>query len=218
MATPIARAPLRDRICEIVRERIVRGELAPSAAVRDTELAETLGASRTPVREALIRLTAEGLLENLVGRGFRVRALRRQDVEEVYPLLWTLEPLALADAPPFTGKQAAELERITRRMDDQRAGAARRHDLDARWHRCLISGCGNARLLRTIEELRDTIRRYELAYLRGVEGMELSIAEHGAIVAAFGQGDRSRATKLLRKHWQRGKVELLTFLPEETEA
>lgn len=217
MASPIIRAPLRDRICEIVRERIVRGELAPSAAVRDTELAESLGASRTPVREALIRLTAEGLLENLVGRGFRVRALRRQDVEEVYPLLWTLEPLALADAPPFTRKQAAELERITRRMGNQRADAARRHDLDAKWHRCLISGCCNARLLRTIEALRDTIRRYELAYLREVEGMDLSIAEHGAIVAAFAEGDRSRATKLLCKHWRRGKVELLTFLPEETE-
>lgn len=217
MASPIARAPLRDPIYALVRERIVTGELAPGAAVRDTELAEVLGASRTPVREALVRLTAEGLLENRVGRGFRVRPLRRRDVEEVYPLLWTLEPMALLDSPSLTGKQVAELARITERMEDRRADATRRHELDAKWHRCLISGCRNARLLRIIEKLRDTSRRYELAYLRGVEGMDLSIAQHTDIAATFTRGDREHATNLLRDHWQRGKVELSALLPEEPE-
>jgi DNA-binding GntR family transcriptional regulator len=218
MTSPLTRAPLRDHICEIVREQIVRGELPPGAPVRDTDLAESLGASRTPVREALIRLTAEGLLESLVGRGFRVRALRRQDVEDVYPLLWTLEPLALGDAPAFTEEQSAELERITLRMEDQSAGASERHELDASWHRCLISGCANARLVRIIEKLRDTSRRYELAYLGGAQGMELSVAEHREISQAFAAGDRAHATEQLREHWQRGRGELLSFLPEKTEA
>ena len=215
---PLERAPLRDRIYDVLRERIVAGGLAPGAIVRDGELAESLGASRTPVREALIRLTAEGLIESRVGRGFRVRPLARREVEELHPLIEALEPLALETSAPCTDAQAAELERLVLAMRDVEADAERRHALDADWHRALIAGCANERLLRYVEEVRGALRRYEKAWLASVGDMELSVDEHRAIAAAFHTGDRPRALSLLRAHWRRGLDELLAIVPKETEA
>lgn len=214
---PLERAPLRDRIYDILRESIVQGELAPGATVRDTEIASTLGASRTPVREALVRLTSEHLLANEVGRGFRVPPLERAEVEEAHPLMCAFEPLALRGAAPCSTKQAKRLEALVRKMERPKASARERHGLDANWHRTLIAGSPNARLLRYVEELRDTLRRYELAYLAGVEGMELSAQEHRAIAAAYVDGERERAVQLLTEHWERGRDELLLQLPDETE-
>lgn len=215
---PLDRAPLRDRIAEVLRRRILAGVLAPGETVRDGELAESLGASRTPVREALIRLSAEGLVEARVGRGFRVRPLERRELEELHPLIATLEPLALEVSAPCSAAQAAALERIVGRMEDAEADAERRHALDADWHRALIAGCGNERLLHYVEEIRAALQRYETAWLAGVVGMELSVAEHRAIAAAFCAGERARATELLRAHWRRGLDELLAIVPKETDS
>jgi len=214
---PLLRSPLRARIHAVVREQIVRGELAPGAPVRDAELAAALGASRTPVREALVQLASEGLLISHAGRGFEVPPLSRREVEEAQPLISALEPLALQGAPPPTRAQERELERLARRMAGRVADAARWNELDTAWHRCLIARCPNARLLRYIEELRDVLRRYELAYLSGLDDMQLSATEHRAIAAAFAAGERERAVSLLRAHWQRGEDELLSVIPEETD-
>lgn len=215
---PLDRAPLRDRIYGVLHERIVSGDLAPGEVVRDGELADSLGASRTPVREALIRLSGAGLVENRVGRGFRVRPLERREVEELHPLIECLEPLALELSAPCEAARSAELERLACAMEDTEADAARRHALDAEWHRALIAGCANERLLRHVEEIRGALRRYETAWLASVRGMQLSVDEHRAIAAAFADGPRARAVTLLRKHWRRGLDELLAIIPKENEA
>ena len=213
--SPLDRTALRDRIYAVLRQEIVEGRLAPGAVVRDTEVAARLGASRTPVREALVRLSAEERLENAVGRGFRVPALTRREIEEVHPLIERLEPLALELSPPLTKGRARELAVSLRRLERAGADARRRNALDAEWHRLLIGACPHPRLLRYVEDLRDALRRYELAYLQDQEDMELSIEEHGAIAAAYERGDRAEALELLRRHWHRGKDELLAVLPEE---
>jgi DNA-binding GntR family transcriptional regulator len=215
---PLHRGPLRDRIYSILRERIVRGELAPGATVRDVQIAESLGASRTPVREALVRLTSEEMLVNLAGRGFRVPPLVRREVREVQPLLQTLECLALETSQTSTPAQADTLAALVRSMQQCADDPRTRHDLDVRWHRCLIERCENQRLHKNVEELRDVLRRYELAHLAGVDDMRHSIAEHRAITTAYVAGQRAQAIILLREHWQRGHDELLALLPEETES
>ena len=211
------RAPLRDRIHGVLRTRILRGEIAPGDPVRDTEVAASLGASRTPVREAMVRLAAEGLLQNRVGRGFRVPPLVRSELDEVQPLLARLEPLALELSAPCSRAQARRLDSLLRKLDDREASPEVRHERDADWHRGLIAGCGNPRLLRIVEELRGVLRRYEIAYLRGTAGMQQSLEEHAAIQAAFVNDERERAVALLREHWQRGEAELRQLISEETE-
>jgi DNA-binding GntR family transcriptional regulator len=211
---PLERAPLRERIQQVVRERVVRGELAPGAAVRDWELAAELDASRTPVREALVRLAAEGLLETRAGRGFRVPPLSRREIEEVHGLIEVFEPLALGLAPPATSSQQGELERLTVRLESGARTPLEWNALDTGWHRALIAGCPNQRLLRYVEELREVLRRYELAYLRGAGSMEPSAREHRAIARAFAAGEREQAGRLLAAHWRRGWEELLSIIPE----
>jgi len=161
------------------------------------------------VRVALVQLTAEGLLENLVGRGFRVPPLLRQAVEEAHPLLTQLEPMALAAAPLCSAKCAKRLEALTQRMERAAGEPQLLLSLDGDWHRCLIEGCGNGRLQRYVEELRDTLRRYELAHLQFAADARLSIDEHRAIAAAEAAQHRESATTLLQQHWQRGRNELL---------
>jgi len=211
----LERRPLRQQIYEILRERILCGELSPGEAVRDVSIAAALGSSRTPVREALVRLTAEGLLHNWVGRGFRVPPLVRSEVEEAHPLVTTLEPLALGLAPPASATRLKRLEALTLRMERSAGNPIALHELDAQWHRCLIEGCPNARLHKYIEELRDVLRRYELAHLSQGEAMHGSLQEHRAIAQAEADQDRVRSTRLLQEHWLRGRSELLARITDE---
>lgn len=215
--TPLQRAPLREQIYTILREQILNGEIAPGESVKDVQVAEALGASRTPVREALVRLTSEGLLVNAVGRGFRAPPLRRQDLEEAHPLLTALEPMALGLCPPLKGAQLKRLEEICQRMERARGKPAQLNELDSRWHQALIEGCPNARLLKYVEEQRDTLRRYELAHLQAEVDIAPSLIDHRAIAEAEGRGERDRAVQLLTQHWTRGRDELLARLPDEEE-
>lgn len=213
--TPLDRAPLREQVHRIVRERVVRGDLSPGAPVRDWELAEELELSRTPVREALIRLASEGLLESHAGRGFRVPPLSRHEIEEVHRLIEVFEPLALRMTPDGARDPAhlAELEQLTERLERAPRTPLQWNALDTAWHRALVAPCSNRRLLRYVEDLRDVLRRYELAYLRGLQGMDLSAREHREIARALSEGDRERACQLLGEHWRRGWDELLSIIP-----
>ena len=216
----VERAPLREQVHRIVRERVVCGDLAPGAPVRDWELAAELELSRTPVREALIRLASEGLLESPAGRGFRVPPLSRAEIEEVHRLMEVFEPLALGMIPAgaFAEDRLTELEELTERLERAPHTPVEWNTLDTAWHRALVAPCTNRRLLGYVEDLRDVLRRYELAYLRGIEGMSLSVGEHRDIARALAEGERERAGQLLGEHWRRGWDELLSIIPEGVEA
>ena len=110
--TPITRRLLREDVYGEVFERIVHGGLTPGMRVRDSAIAADLGVSRTPVREALVRLAEDGFLDADAGRGFRVRALALDEVLDTYPILWTLEGLGLRSSAPLTADQLARLDEI----------------------------------------------------------------------------------------------------------
>ena len=99
----LSRTPLRDHVYLELLQRVQKGTLPPGSRIRDTEIARELGVSRTPVREALIRLAREGALQAEVGRGFRVRSLETAELLEVGAILAGLEPLAL----DLTGRRGA---------------------------------------------------------------------------------------------------------------
>ncbi|HET7241138.1 MAG TPA: GntR family transcriptional regulator, partial [Gemmatimonadales bacterium] len=105
----LSRAPLRDQVYLDLLQRVQRGTIAPGSRIRDTDIARQLGVSRTPVREALIRLAREGALHAEVGRGFRVRSLATDELREVGAILAVLEPLALDLVPEFSAERLAGL-------------------------------------------------------------------------------------------------------------
>jgi DNA-binding GntR family transcriptional regulator len=204
----ITRTPLRDQVYQAVLTRIYRGDLPPARRVRDTDLAAQLGVSRTPVREALLRLAREGVLEADMGRGFSVRPLDATEMRESGAILSSLEGLALqlsGDLPP---ERLARLGEIDRELAATRGDVDRCIDLDEEWHRTLLEGCPNLRLRAMISTLWQVPRRYMRAFLREAGRVSLSTQHHARIVEALRRNDREAALQRFSHHWQRGIEEL----------
>ena len=184
----------------------------PGTRVRDTALAERLGVSRTPVREALLRLSREGLVEAGAGRGFRVRPLDRAELRDVGAILAELEPLALRLSPPPGPDRLQRLEELVRQMEQSRGDAARVIELDEAWHQVLLEECPNRRLLDLIAGLRRVPRRYLHAYLREAGRLGLSTLHHTRLLAALRGDDRQAASAVLERRWRRGIEEMETWI------
>jgi DNA-binding GntR family transcriptional regulator len=204
----ITRSPLRDQVYQAVLARIYRGDLPPAGRVRDTQLAAQLGVSRTPVREALLRLSREGVLEADMGRGFSVRPLDATEMRESGLILSALEQLALQLSGDFPSTRLARLGEIDRELSATRGDADRCIDLDEEWHRTLLEGCPNTRLRTIISTLWQVPRRYMRAYLQDAGRVSLSTQHHARIIEALRRNDRTAALERFKHHWQRGIEEL----------
>jgi DNA-binding GntR family transcriptional regulator len=204
----ITRIPLRDDVSREILRLIHVGELTPGTRIRDSTLSAKLGVSRTPVREALLRLSRDGHLEAIPGKGFRVRALDPNEIRDVGTILSTLEPLALRLCPDFSREQLDRLAALDRRMEATRGDPATSIELHDDWHGILLEGCLNRRLVQMVSTLRQTPRRYLHAYMRQTGGLSLSTGQHAKILDALGRGDRDPAIRHLEQHWRRGTEEL----------
>jgi DNA-binding GntR family transcriptional regulator len=208
----ITRKPLRDEVYRQILERIAQGDLSPGARLRDSDLASQLGVSRTPVREALLRLTREGVLTADMGRGFSVSPLDGAEMRETGVILANLERLALQLSSDVPAERLAELGEIDRLLASVRGDPNRCIDLDEQWHRTLLQGCPNRRLLAMIESLWQVPRRYMRAYLRDAGRVSLSTQHHSRIIEALRRNDRQTAAQRFDHHWQRGIEELSAWI------
>jgi DNA-binding GntR family transcriptional regulator len=207
----ITRVPLRDQVHHAIVERILRDELKPGARISDTALARELGVSRTPIREALLRLEREGFLEADLGRGFFVKPLSVREVREAYPVLWTLEVLALRGTGAPTPERRAALDRIKAALEGE-DDPERRIDLDGEWHRTLLEPCGNEYLMGMIAGLKSIIRRYEYAYMQNAGYIPVSTRTHDEIAEIVSTGDVDGAVPLLENNWRFTMQSLLEWL------
>jgi DNA-binding GntR family transcriptional regulator len=210
--SPIIRAPLRQEIRRVILERILRGALAPGSDVNEAMLAASLNVSRTPLREALLGLEMEGFLKSDVGRGFSVVPLTERDVEEIYPLLWTLESLALktmGPVPPDTRRKLAELNtELEASVADADAALA----LDQSWHETLLAQCRNQHLLDLLGGLKDLAHRYELAYMKHSGKVILSVEQHRGVLSALERGDVEDAAAHLEANWRVSQEFLIPWI------
>ncbi len=211
-ADMITRVPLRDEVYRQLMERISRGDLPPGSRVKDTEMAGLLGVSRTPVREALLRLTREGVLDADMGRGFSVRRLDEAEMRETGAILSSLEGLALEISAGVPAERLARLGAIDQELAAVRGDPDRCIDLDEQWHRTLLEGCPNGRLLSLISSLWQVPRRYMRAYLRDAGRLSLSTQHHARIIEALRRNDRETAAQRFRHHWSRGIEELSAWI------
>ncbi len=206
--TIIARTPLRDEVYRQLLDRIARGDLPSGSRVRDTHMASQLGVSRTPVREALLRLAREGVVDADMGRGFSIRALDATEMRETGAILSDLEGLALKLSGEISADRLAELGAIDRELAGVRGDPDRCIDLDEQWHRTLLQDCPNQRLLSMISTLWQVPRRYMRAYLRDAGRVSLSTQHHARIIEALRRNDREAAVRRFSHHWERGIEEL----------
>jgi DNA-binding GntR family transcriptional regulator len=204
----ISRVPLRDEVYQRILTQIQRGELAAGSRVRDAALAGQLGVSRTPVREALLRLVREGVLDTALGRGFRVRPLEAAELRDVGAILGVLESLALRLSPSPDERRRARLLELDQRIEQTRGDMSRCLDLEDEWHRTLLEDCPNRRLLELIASLRQIPRRYLAAYMRDAGRLSLSTMPHTKILRALEDVGPDSGAAVFEQQWKKGLAEL----------
>lgn len=209
----IERPNLSEDVASALREMIVDGRLAAGDRVNEVHLAARLAVSRTPLREALARLAAEGALDAVPRSGYFVRPLTLEELRDVYPMRALLDPEALRLAGIPSGRRLARLEALNRRIEE----ASEPDDvirLDDEWHRELVAGCPNRVLLELIEAFKRRTRRYELALMREKANVERSAGDHEGILEALRAGRLARACAALRKNMESGLAPLEAWLIE----
>ncbi|MDB5045993.1 MAG: hypothetical protein JWQ08_2043 [Deinococcus sp.] len=184
---------------------IIDGTLQPEEPLRDLDIAQRLGVSRTPVREALRRLEDEGLVETALNRWTRVARLHTAQAAELYPVVEALEVLALQlAAPAITEQEVTHLHdlntALATALQQRNAGAA--VEADTALHRLWISKSGNSELQQTLHALKRKLRRIELAYFNAANAGQASLDEHAALIAALQAGDTQTAVRALQHNWQ----------------
>jgi DNA-binding GntR family transcriptional regulator len=199
---PARRRGLADEVADRIRDAIFDGGYAPGSQLREVELAQVLGVSRGPVREALLRLEREGLVRSEWHRGATVTALSGEDVAELDSLRAALEHLAVELVVERAADDAlTALEAVVRRME-------RAHDehemvrYDLEFHDAVYAATGHRRLLEAWQAIRSQVHLFLLTrigvatdgYLAGIP------AEHRELVAALRARDRETALALFAEH------------------
>src|SRR5688572_24990857 len=184
----LGRPNLSDSVAATLREMIVDGRLAAGERINEVQLAARLGISRTPLREALGRLVAEGALTSSPRLGVYVCPLTIDEVEQIYPIRALLDPEALRLAGLPSSDRLERLERLNREIAET-ADPEEVIALDDAWHLELVADCPNATLVGLIEQFIRRTHRYELALMRGRPNVERAVADHGDILDALRAGD-----------------------------
>lgn len=200
----IQQIPLRNQVRDRIAEQLWSGVYSFGEDLNEARLAEELGVSRTPLREGLVMLASEGLIEARPNRGFYVPSADPQAVAELYPILASLESLAVETSTGDLQRLAKDLERINARLKKSTMSNPRRNRTDVDWHARLIANCPNKTLRHEITALRARSRCIDGSLFRGLANTEGSSEEHGEIAAMIGAGQLKKAARLVNRHWLDG--------------
>jgi DNA-binding GntR family transcriptional regulator len=195
-----------------VRGMIVDGRLGAGDRINEVRLAEQLGVSRTPLREALSGLAAEGALIARPRLGYFVRSLSLEEFEQIYDIRPLLDPEALRLAGIPSPKRVARLERLNTQMHE--AEGERAIEIDDAWHMELIADCPNKVLIELIQNIILRTRRYELALMREQKNVSVATGEHERIMAALKGGDLDAACAALKRNMQSGREPIVAWLKQ----
>lgn len=194
---------LRDYAYREIRDAIVSGDLAPGARLRDGELEDWLGVSRTPIREAIARLELAGLVRTRRAKATEVAPLDERDALAAQRVAASLHELAVRDAVPQLA--LADIEEM-RRANALFADALDRADVDAAiaaddaFHDVAVRACANPLLPGLLEQVTPLLRRLERARFASLAGRD-SVADHDAIIALCADHDADAAASATRENW-----------------
>lgn len=200
--------PIREIAYEVLKHAIITGEIPAGERIVETDYAERLHISRTPLREALRKLERDGLVEYVLRRGVVVRAFTIADVEEIYTIRNALEMLTLpAIIRKATPADIADLRSRLGEMD--RLMNERNFDelspITRAFHRQLTSLCGQHRILRVIEGQDEFITRFSAMAIRQEDRLVQAHEEHYKLVEFVEQKDLEHFQKLMHRHIERSK-------------
>jgi DNA-binding GntR family transcriptional regulator len=203
---PTRRSPTGDAVYNDIRRRILGGQLPAGHILNASHLSKKMAASRTPIREALLRLLAEGLLVESP-RGLAIRQLSEEEIMEVYEVRIPLEALAARlAATHVTALHLAQIEAAHEKF----AWAARQPEPDVDWlaganidfHRAICQAARNRLLLEFISKIYETVGRFRTTTLGRPGRLSTALAEHEELVAAIAARDAPGAEEIARRHMQ----------------
>lgn len=203
MLEPVERPLLRDTALRLIREAIVKGDLAPGSVVRDAQLAEQLGLSRAPVRDALARLADEGLVKTKPQSHTRVTAIDPAEVRDAAAVVRAMHELAVRMAVRvLTAEQITGMAEANRQFD----AAVRAGDVDGalraddELHDVVVRACGNRAVAATIDRYTPLIRRLERVRF-SVPAARESVTRHDQLIEACRNGDGEAAVRVTAQIW-----------------
>lgn len=204
--------PLREVVCETLRQAIRTGVLKPGERLMEIQLADELGVSRTPVREAIRKLELEGYVIMMPRRGTYVANLSIRDVNEVFEIRTSLDSLASGlAAERITDEELERLERLLVSISDgiEESDMDKIVAADTQFHDLLYQASRNARLVGIIYNLREQLTRFRTTSMAYPGRLKETLEEHSRIVEAIAEGNVELAQKAAEDHMEKSEQTLL---------
>lgn len=195
--------PLRDVVFNTLRQAILRGEMEPGERLMEIQLAQKLGVSRTPIREAIRKLELEGLVIMIPRKGAEVAHITEKDMKDVLEVRSTLEELVVELAiKNVTDEKIEELKCANKVFESAIVSkdAVNSVEADVKFHDILYSMTNNARLIQIINNLREQMYRYRLEYVKDARTHSIIISEHNDIIKQIRDKNVPVAKTVIHQH------------------
>lgn len=213
--------PLRETVCEVLRDAIRRGILEPGERLMEVQLAEELGISRTPVREAIRKLEQEGYVIMMPRRGTYVSSVSEHDVKEIFEIRSALESLSTSLAAIRI--EPEELEKLRALLAEIEGQIQRKDSMDKivatdiKFHGLLYQVSRNERLVTIINNLKEQLARFRTLSMSYPGRLQETLKEHRAMVEAIAAGDVDAARDAAERHMEQAEETLLKAINSEVE-
>ncbi|HER24593.1 MAG TPA: GntR family transcriptional regulator [Candidatus Atribacteria bacterium] len=194
---------LSQKVYQVLKTEIIKGSLKPGTKLLENKMAEQLGVSRTPLREALKELAAEGFVKMTPNQGMMVSRFSIKDIQEVLQIRSILEGLAARLAAELIKKEEIkELEKYLKKMEfyTNKDDVLSFSEMDAEFHELILDICRNNRLIRLRKNISDHTHRYRIRSLGIPERLKYSLKEHQEIIEALKRKNPKQADRLSQKH------------------
>lgn len=212
--------PLRDVVFHTLRRGIMQGDLKPGERLMEIKLANRLGVSRTPIREAIRMLELEGLVVMIPRKGAQVAEITEKDLKDVLEVRMGLEELAVKFAcQRITEEQLDNLYHASRKFEE----AVKREDLtelaqaDVDFHDLIYKATGNERLVQLLNNIREQMYRYRVEYLKDEEIRGSLVREHDTLLENLRQRDLEGAKQVTQSHIERQQAYILETIYGQNE-
>ncbi len=195
--------PLREKVFHHLRNRILEGSIEPGESLIETKLADELGVSRTPIREAFRKLELEGLVFSTPNKGVVVKGISDQDTEDIFAIRMHLEPLAARwAAKRITDEEMLALEENVQLMDFyiRRGDLKQASKKNTDFHGIIFDAAKSKPLKQILNSLQEYVHLARLASLRNPGRPKKALAEHKEILAAIASGDEELAAEKMQLH------------------
>ena len=210
--------PLRDVVFNTLRKAILKGELKPGERLMEIALAERLGVSRTPVREAMRKLESEGLVVMIPRRGAQVANITEKDLNDVLEVRIALENLSIENAcMRMTEEQLEELWNAAKNFEATMAegNLVKLAEADVAFHEVIYKSSDNRRLNQVLNNLREQIYRYRVEYLKDENNYPTLMKEHKDIVEGLVRKNKTQVTETMHQHVKNQAVAVKAMIQEQ---